>query len=328
MRQEQKSGEVKDYKSYFIVNAMAVTSTKEVLDQIALFPEVEKILPNEERFLDKVEIDKQGAAGQGASVKDAAADHAGAAAVKPSSVEWNIAQVNRPEVWAQGIDGTGIVVANLDSGVEYTHPALRAKWRGFDAAGNIVNPELNWYDPHSHATLPADADGHGTHTMGTMVGSEPDGSNQIGVAPGAKWIAVRIFNPSTTDAIILDGGQWLLAPVDAQGNLHPELAPDVVNNSWGGGSGVDEWFRPIVQAWRDAQIFPEFSAGNTTLTNPGRSRSVANPANYPEALPQGRRHQPQPGRFLPAWPLALRRDQAGGIRAGRQHPLLRTRRRL
>ncbi|MED4959659.1 S8 family serine peptidase, partial [Paenibacillus macerans] len=219
--------------------------------------------------------------------KDAAADNAGAAAVKPSSVEWNIAQVHAPEVWAQGIDGTGIVVANLDSGVEYTHPALRAKWRGFDAAGNIVNPELNWYDPHSHATLPADTDGHGTHTMGTMVGSEPDGSNQIGVAPGAKWIAVRIFNPSTTDAIILDGGQWLLAPVDAQGNLHPELAPDVVNNSWGGGSGVDEWFRPIVQAWRDAQIFPEFSAGNTTLTNPGGPGSVANPANYPEAFATG-----------------------------------------
>ncbi|MEC0135365.1 S8 family serine peptidase [Paenibacillus macerans] len=288
LRQEQKSGEVKDYKSYFIVNAMAVTSTKEVLDQIALFPEVEKILPNEERFLDKVEIDKQeAAAGQGTSVKDAAADNAGAAAVKPSSVEWNIAQVNAPEVWAQGIDGTGIVVANLDTGVEYTHPALRAKWRGFDAAGNIVNPELSWYDPHSHASLPADTHGHGTHTMGTMVGSEPDGSNQIGVAPGAKWIAVRIFNPSTTDAIILDGGQWLLAPVDAEGNLHPELAPDVVNNSWGGGSGLDEWYRPVVQAWRDAQIFPEFSAGNVDEDNPGGPGSVANPANYPEAFATG-----------------------------------------
>ncbi|KAF4326238.1 hypothetical protein G195_000351 [Phytophthora kernoviae 00238/432] len=105
--------------------------------------------------------------------------------------------------------------------------------------------------------------------MGTMVGSEANGTNKIGVAPGAKWIAVRIFNPSTTDAIILDGGQWLIAPVDADGNLHPELAPDVVNNSWGGGPGLDEWFRPMVQAWRDAQIFPEFSAGNVTLTNPG-----------------------------------------------------------
>lgn len=329
LQQAKKSGDVKEYKSYFIVNAMAVTSTKEVLDQIALLPEVEKILPNEERFLHKVEIDKSTAksgtairaAGPavvsptaGSAAKPAvtpstgstpapaitptappAADKSGAkdaagsapAVTKPNSIEWNISQINAPEVWAKGIDGTGIVVANLDTGVEYTHPALRAKWRGFDASGNVVDPELSWYDPHSHASLPADAHGHGTHTMGTMVGSEPNGSNQIGVAPGAKWIAVRIFNPSTTDAIILDGGQWLLAPVDKNGNLHPELAPDVVNNSWGGGPGLDEWYRPVVQAWRDAQIFPEFSAGNVDEDNPGGPGSVANPANYPESYATG-----------------------------------------
>lgn len=72
--------------------------------------------------------------------------------------------------------------------------------------------------------------------------------------------------------------------MDAEGNLHPELAPDVVNNSWGGGAGLDEWFRPMVQAWRDAQIFPEFSAGNVRPTNPADRGSVANPANYPESF--------------------------------------------
>ncbi|CAM4488733.1 S8 family serine peptidase [Paenibacillus phoenicis] len=292
LRKAQQSGEVKDYKSYFIVNAMAVTSSKEVLEQIALFPEVEKILPNEERHLQKVEIHKDAAAEPAVKPVDEISSSLGGTSqapsdVTPSSVEWNIAQVNAPEVWNMGIDGTGIVVANLDTGVDYNHPALRSKWRALDSSGNIVNPELSWYDPHSHASLPTDSHGHGTHTMGTMVGSEPDGSNQIGVAPGAKWIAVRIFNPSTTDAIILDGGQWLLAPVDAEGNLHPELAPDVVNNSWGGGPGIDEWFRPIVQAWRSAQIFPEFSAGNTDIFNPGGPGSVAAPANYPEAFATG-----------------------------------------
>ncbi|MGP0584165.1 S8 family serine peptidase [Paenibacillus timonensis] len=296
LQKAQQSGDVKDYQSYFIVNAMAVTSTKEVLEQIALFPEVEKILPNEERHLQKVEIHKEPVTPSAetptvnpADGKTSPLDSAGKnpSDVTPSSVEWNIAQVNAPEVWNMGIDGTGIVVANLDTGVELNHPALRSKWRGFDASGNIVDPELSWYDPHSHATLPTDGHGHGTHTMGTMIGSEPDGSNQIGVAPGAKWIAVRIFNPSTTDAIILDGGQWLLAPEDSEGNLHPELAPDVVNNSWGGGPGIDEWFRPIVQAWRSAQIFPEFSAGNVDEFNPGGPGSVAAPANYPEAFATG-----------------------------------------
>lgn len=309
--QQVDQGKVKEYKSYFVVNALMVTSTKDVMEQIALLPEVGKILPNETRYLDRAEVsDKteaavpdQTSAAAAVPAKDAKEQAASPSVEKGGSstavsdapkpktqtenVEWNIDYVGAPAVWDKGIDGTGIVVANLDSGVDYTHPALSQKWRARDASGNIVSPELSWYDPHSGSTLPADGDGHGTHTMGTMVGSEPDGTNQIGVAPGAKWIAVRIFNPETTDAIILDGGQWLLAPVDAQGNLHPELAPDVVNNSWGGGAGLDEWFRPMVQAWRDAQIFPEFSAGNVRLTNPGGPGSVANPANYPESFATG-----------------------------------------
>lgn len=298
LEKEIDLGKVKEYKSYFIVNSLAVTSTKEVMEQIALLPEVEKVLPNETRYLQKAEVSKEPA--NTAPTKDVVQTPAKDSSVgvkdkEPAAkdklatenVEWNLDYINAPAVWDRGIDGTGIVVANLDSGVDYTHPALRSKWRGLDASGNIVDPELSWYDPHSNASLPADEDGHGTHTMGTMVGSEADGTNQIGVAPGAKWIGVRIFNPETTDAIILDGGQWLIAPVDAEGNLHPELAPDVVNNSWGGGAGLDEWFRPMVQAWRDAQIFPEFSAGNVRLTNPGGPGSVANPANYPESFATG-----------------------------------------
>ncbi|ALC92881.1 serine protease [Bacillus sp. FJAT-18017] len=269
----QSKGEVKSYESFFIVNAMAVTSTKEVMEKIALRAEVEKLLPNEERFLNKAEKSPEGAMLE--------------ADIQPNNIEWNINQVDAPGAWEMGIDGTGIVVANLDSGVELNHPALQRKWRGYDANGNVVDPELSWYDPHSGASMPADTDGHGTHTMGTMVGSEANGSNQIGVAPGAKWIAVRIFNPSTTDNIILRGAQWLIAPVDSEGNLHPEMAPDVVNNSWGGGPGLDEWFRPMVQAWRAAQIFPEFSAGNVRTGNPGGPGSVANPANYPESFATG-----------------------------------------
>nr|WP_034680172.1 S8 family serine peptidase [Caldalkalibacillus mannanilyticus] len=271
----KEKGEVKEYESFFIVNALAITSTQEVMEKLAYHYEVEKILPNKEHFLDKVERSPEQISLQ------AGKENA------PSNIEWNIEQVNAPQVWEMGIDGSGIVIANLDSGVELTHPALQRKWRGYDANGNIANPELHWYDAHSGASLPTDTDGHGTHVMGTSVGSEENGTNVVGVAPGAQWIAVRIFNPSTTDQIILRGGQWILAPVDSEGNLHPELAPDVVTNSWGGGPGINEWFRPIVQAWRAAEIFPEFSAGNTRATNPGGPGSVATPANYPESFAVG-----------------------------------------
>ncbi|MBO1910813.1 S8 family serine peptidase, partial [Microvirga sp. 3-52] len=108
--------------------------------------------------------------------------------------------------------------------------------------------------------------------------------NQVGVAPGAKWIATKVFNESgsTTDDILLRAGQWIMSP---GGDVN--MAPDVVNNSWGGGSGLDEWYLPTVRAWRAAEIFPEFSAGNTTLTNPGGPGSVAVPANYPESFATG-----------------------------------------
>lgn len=254
---KKKEGKVKEFKSFFIVNGLVVTSTKDVMEDIAKRKEVDRIDLNHEILPPKVEKSKEIKGGN------------------PQSIEWNIEKVGAPAVWQMGIDGTGVVVASLDTGVDYTHPALARKWRGLETGA-----ALSWYDAHSHTAMPQDGHGHGTHTMGTMVGSEEDGSNRIGVAPGAKWIAVRIFNPSTTDAIILDGAQWLIAPVDEEGNLHPELAPDVVNNSWGGGPGMDEWFRPMVQAWRAAQIFPVFAAGND---GPDHG-TIANPANYPESF--------------------------------------------
>ena len=84
------------------------------------------------------------------------------------------------------LDGTGVVVANIDSGVDWTHPALKEKWRGYDPATGATNPIGNWFDPVYNATLPADSDSHGTHVMGTMVGQEPDGSNKIGSSPRSQ----------------------------------------------------------------------------------------------------------------------------------------------
>ncbi|PGS49236.1 S8 family serine peptidase, partial [Bacillus sp. AFS041924] len=189
-----------------------------------------------------------------------------------------------------GIDGTGIVVGSIDTGVQWDHPALKTKYRGYDPA-NPDNPnnEFNWFDAtEANGSAPYDDLGHGTHTVGTMVGSEPNGTNKIGVAPGAKWIAVKAFTKDGgTNEDLIEAGEWMLAPKDKNGVPHPEMAPDVVNNSWGGGPEVDDWYRTIVTNWRAANIFPEFSAGNTTLYNPGGPGSIANPANYPESFATG-----------------------------------------
>ncbi|WP_449537124.1 S8 family serine peptidase [Ferdinandcohnia sp. Marseille-Q9671] len=270
LEKEEAAGNAKDIKSYFIVNGMAVTATKDVMEKIASFPEVEKVLPNETRTLHAPVTEK--------------ATTAVESKVSPQNIEWNIDRVGAPQVWEMGIDGSGTVVASIDTGVQWNHPALMEQYRGYDPANpNNPNHQYSWFDATAGQTTPYDDQGHGTHVTGTMVGAEPNGANQIGVAPGAKWIAVKAFTASGgSDADLLEAGEWIIAP---GGN--PDMAPDVVNNSWGGGPGLDEWYRPMVQNWRAADIFPEFSAGNTTLFNPGGPGSIATPSNYPESFATG-----------------------------------------
>src|SRR5699024_3419458 len=253
-----------------IVNGMAVTAPKEVAEKLAAFPEVEKILPNEQRTLhttfdNKVDLSQVN--------------------LGNDDIEWNVDRVNAPDAWAMGVDGSGTVVASLDTGVQWDHPALKENYRGYDAATGEVDHEYSFYDATDDGyEVPADDNGHGTHVTGTMVGHEVDGSNQVGVAPGPKWIAARVFDADgyAQDADLLDAAEWILAP-----GGRADLAPDVVNNSWGGGPGLDEWYRDTVRAWRDANIFPEFAAGNTDLFNPGGPGSVAAPSNYPESFAVG-----------------------------------------
>ncbi|MET3194132.1 S8 family serine peptidase [Gottfriedia sp. OAE603] len=272
IEKEKSKGNVKDYNSFYIVNGMAVTATEEVMRNIAAMPEVESIEPN------------------GITKLIEPAKTTVAAVPAANNIEWNLEKIGAPDVWGLGIDGTGIVVGSIDTGVQWDHPALKTKYRGYDPA-NPDNPnnEYNWFDATANnGSAPYDDVGHGTHTVGTMVGSEPNGTNKIGVAPGAKWIAVKAFTEDGgTDADIIEAGEWMLAPKDSNGVPHPEMAPDVINNSWGGAPGVDDWYKTIITNWRAADIFPEFSAGNTTPYNPGGPGSVANPANYPESFATG-----------------------------------------
>ncbi len=266
LEKEMVKGNVKDYESFHIVNGMAVTANKKIAEKIANYTSVEKILQNEVRQLHETTINEEKAPQSSIA-----------------NVEWSIDRVNAPQAWAMGIDGKGTVVASIDTGVQWNHSALKNKYRGYKKENGSVNHNYSWFDATRGYSSPYDDQGHGTHVTGTMVGSEEDGSNQIGVAPTAQWIAVKAFTErGGTDRDLLAAAQWILAP-----GGRVDMAPDVVNNSWGGGKGLNEWYRDVVIAWRASGIFPGFSAGNTTLTNPGGPGSVAVPANYPESFATG-----------------------------------------
>ncbi|MCR4407174.1 MAG: S8 family serine peptidase [Anaerolineae bacterium] len=262
LAQEQSLGRVERFTPYWIFNGLAVTAQREVILALAARPEVEIVRADHVRYL--LEGWKDGS--QSSNLPS----------LQSSTPEWNISRVRADLVWeALGIVGSGVVVANMDTGVDLYHPALLTRYRGYNPKGLHIHAG-NWFcATNEDYTYPGDGHGHGTHTMGTIVGGEG-----IGVAPGAQWIAVKIFTNSgySYDSWIHTGFQWLLAP-----NGDPDLAPDVVNNSWGSSNGADEIFRPDVQALVAAGIVPIFSAGN----DGPYSSSVNAPASFPESIAVG-----------------------------------------
>lgn len=234
------------YEPYWISNTIRVTADRALAEKIAARDEVAAIQAD-----DPVDLPAPLPAVEEAGV---------------GGVEWNVDAVKAPRVWDElGVRGEGIVIGSIDTGADHDHPALLATYRGLRSDGT-VDHAYNWFDPTGicgeRSNDPCDDNGHGTHTLGTMLGDDGAG-NRTGVAPGAQWIAAKGCGSASCDqGALMAAGQWMLAPTDARGeNPRPDLAPDVINNSWGNNS-LDTWYKPMVQAWRDAGIFPSFSNGN------------------------------------------------------------------
>ncbi len=193
---------------------------------------------------------------------------------------WGIGDARAPDFWAQfGLRGEGVRVASIDTGAQWDHPALREAYACKD---NPSSPAC-WRDPTNtcSAGLPCDNHGHGTHTIGTMVGSDdPSLPYRVGMAPGAQWIACKGCSGTNCSSVYLSAcADWLLAP---GGN--PANRPQVVNNSWGGPGG-NLWFSDRVNAWRAAGILPVFSAGNDGDKDPTKVCSTLNsPGDYPTSF--------------------------------------------
>jgi subtilisin family serine protease len=193
----------------------------------------------------------------------------------PQGVEPNIALVGVPDVfWSAGVTGQGVVVAGQDTGYEWDHPALKSHYRGWDGA--TADHNYNWHDAiHSGGGVcgpdtpaPCDDNNHGTHTMGTMVGDDGAG-NQIGMAPGARWIGCRNMDQGVgTPATYSECFQFFVAPTDLNDeNPDPSMAPDVINDSWicppSEGCVDPNALLAVVENARAAGITVVASAGNS-----------------------------------------------------------------
>ena len=203
----------------------------------------------------------------------------GSANLRNPAPEWGILEIRADKVWELGYRGQGITIGGQDTGYDWTHPNLRQQYRGYQ--DGAVQHDYNWYDAihdysplHSEAQnpcgldskMPCDDGFHGTHTMGTMVGSEG-----YGVAPAAQWVGVRNMERGYGNPFsYTEGFQWFLAPTDLNGqNPNPDIAPEVITNSWycpeleGCNAGNRAMLEMAVDNLRKAGIVVVVSAGNS-----------------------------------------------------------------
>jgi len=268
-----------EHRPFYIVNAVWVKGDRALVMDLAARPDVARIEGNPR--IQNILPQPEGPA-------DA-----------PQAIEPGISFSHAPQVWNLGFTGQGVVVGGQDTGYRWTHNALRPHYRGWN--GSSANHDFNWHDSiHSgggicgaNSPAPCDDTFHGTHTMGTAIGhdTENGGVNQVGMAPGAKWIGCRNMDQGAgTPTTYLECFEFFLAPYPVGGNPgqgDPSMAPDVTVNSWT--CPPSEGCSPntllaAVQAQRAAGIVSEMSAGNS---GPGCSTVSDPPAIYDEVFSTG-----------------------------------------
>ncbi len=232
-----------EYRSYYLVNAVQVKGGLLARWWLEQRPEVDRVLTA--TVLREL---------------PAPLEAEGGYLPAPLETPWNLTMIGADRVWAAlNVTGSGIVVGQSDSGVDGTVREVAGSFRGRDGDVNY-----DWFDPWNGSTEPEDRGGHGTHTMGTVVGES------VGVAPGAEWIAcVNLGRNLGNPGLYLECMQFNFAPFPLEGDPlrdgKPELGAHVLNNSWGCPKveGCDpNALVDGVRALRAAGVFVVVSAGN------------------------------------------------------------------
>ncbi|HZP40481.1 MAG TPA: S8 family serine peptidase [Candidatus Binatia bacterium] len=261
--------EVRNVRSFWIVNAVALETTKDVIGMAAARDDVATV-----RY-------------DGMTTRPAPA----ADAATPFD---SLAAVRAVEARAVG-DGTGTVVGLVGTGADAEHPALR------DTALRRSDGSVVWRDAVGGRPVPYDDHGEGTHLLGVAVGA-----NGLGVAPGARWIACKGIGleAATVEQVrgrLLDCLQWMLDP-DEPAPLDSGHVPDVVLLPWwidDPGHCDPDLLDPL-RVLRAAGIVPVVAVGHDTVVAgaPAPADALPSPANYPEAFAVGASAPAAPAELL------------------------------
>jgi bacillopeptidase F len=245
----QCENEASDIKRFWIFNGFHVKATGRIIKELAARRDVWFISPAA-----AVQLPADGKTGGGGAVE---------------AIEWNIQKIMADSCWVAGFTGDSVLVGHMDTGADFTHPALAGKFSGF--WHDFINGQPDPYDDH----------GHGTHTAGIVCGGDGLGpfSDDIGVAPGARLVAAKVFDQYGSGQYedIDSGFQWIA-------DLKADSGVDIraVSNSWGTPGTELHWWT-FCSAWKSLEILPVFGVGGQ---GPG-SGTVCVPASYPLCLGVG-----------------------------------------
>ena len=183
--------DAKEIRDLPMFNAVSCQVSSSELETVQDLPGVARVVPDRLiRLLDETVIDPQGS-GNVLVQTVSPSDNGGG-----SGTAWGVDRIGAPAVWNYGINGTGINVSVIDSGINANHP---------DLAGKIIA----WKDFVDNRSEPYDNHGHGTHVAGTIAGSGAEGT-KTGVAPGANLIVVKVFNGEgyAFTSTVMEGFAW------------------------------------------------------------------------------------------------------------------------
>ena len=223
------------YVSLWISNSLVFAGTESLGEELALLPGVMKVWKED--------------------VPDGLDDPEATSPPfpEPDDGGWEVDALGVNEVHAEGIDGAGVTIGIIDTGVAFEHESLADGYRGRDG-----NHDYDWWSPlRAYREQPVDLAGHGTAVAGLAVG------DVIGVATGADWIAgIACSESGCPLSGVVHAMQFMLAPTtrDEQ-DPRPDLRPEIVNSSWVR-SADDEPMKRASEALAASGILQVYAAGN------------------------------------------------------------------
>lgn len=251
LQAEEKNSGVTDISSNWLINMINCTASAEVIYKIAEHPDVFHIFYNKE---EKMIWDEK---------PEPARSTTGMTA--------NITQVNADDVWGLGYTGEGVIVAVIDSGVNYNHVDLKDHlWDGGEQYPN------HGYDFVNNDNDPMDDNGHGSHCAGTICGDGTSGT-QTGMAPDATLMCIKVLNNKGSGSLqgILNGIQFAL-----------DNGADIISLSLGAShpdASTSQYMRSIFVNVLNADVVAAVAAGNdgNRLNLFPVPRNVGSPGNCP-----------------------------------------------